>query len=252
MFSSGFLVKEEFKMATVIFDVDDTLYDQLVPFKQAYEKNFSFRNILIEELFSLSRRYSDQVFDKTTKGLLSLSDMQIYRIRNAFKHFGVAITDEQGRNFQIDYQMNQERIRLLPEMKDALNSCSKNGIQLGIITNGPADHQMKKIKALGLNKWIPDTNIFVSGKLGFSKPDLKMFQYAEKAMRLNRETTYYVGDSFVNDIIGAKKAGWKAVWVNRRNSTKTDCDIIPDYIVNNHETMNRFIDSLICIEKQSF
>ncbi len=27
-------------MATVIFDVDDTLYDQLVPFKQAYEKNF--------------------------------------------------------------------------------------------------------------------------------------------------------------------------------------------------------------------
>lgn len=38
MWSASVFSKGAKKVTTIIFDVDDTLYDQLRPFQQAYEK----------------------------------------------------------------------------------------------------------------------------------------------------------------------------------------------------------------------
>lgn len=238
-------MKEEILVTTIIFDVDDTLYDQLKPFKLAFEKNFSFPDVPIEKLFKLSRIHSDEVFDKSENGSMSLIEMQIYRIRKALEHFDKSITDEQGERFQIDYQSNQMKIKLLPEMRDALDVCVNHGFRLGIITNGPAEHQQKKIETLKLDQWISKEDMFISGKLGYAKPDIKIFQFAEKKMGLDKNTTYYVGDSFANDVVGAKNAGWKAVWINRRNHEISQGKISPDYIVDQQETMQDFICSLM-------
>lgn len=232
-------------MATIIFDVDDTLYDQLEPFKLAFEKNFSFTDIPVEKLFKLSRIHSDEVFDRSENGSMSLIDMQIYRIRKALEHFDKNITDEQGKNFQIDYQNNQMRIKLLPEMRDALDMCTKRGFRLGIITNGPAKHQQKKIETLNLGRWISEEDMFISGKLGYAKPNIKIFEFVEEKMGLDKNETYYVGDSFANDVVGAKNAGWKAVWINRRKHKTSHTEISPDYIVDRQETIKHFICSLI-------
>ena len=232
-------------MVAIVFDVDDTLYDQLIPFQLAYEKNFDFTDIPIEKLFNYSRFYSDKVFNKSENGLISLDDLHIYRIQKAFNHFDKSITEEQGRNFQCDYQMNQAKIELLPEMGKALDICSQYGVRLGIITNGPAEHQMKKIKDLKLNRWIPDDHIFISGQLGYAKPDIKLFRYVEKMMKLDTENTFFVEDSFANDIVGAKNAGWNAVWINRRNRVISDYEASPDFIIDEKCTITQFICSLV-------
>ncbi|HGM3434209.1 TPA: hypothetical protein ACKOH2_001091 [Clostridioides difficile] len=56
-------------MINLIFDVDDTLYNQLTPFYTAYNKVFSsIKGISIEDLYMSSRKYSDEVFHMTENG----------------------------------------------------------------------------------------------------------------------------------------------------------------------------------------
>ena len=93
-------------------------------------------------------------------------------------------------------------------MKQTLDKCFGK-IKLGIITNGPAEHQKNKIRALGLMQWIPEECIFV-------------------------------GDSFDNDVAGAKNAGWKAVWFNRRNRVSHG-ELTPDFEVRTEKELQEIL-----------
>ena len=43
------------------------------------------------------------------------------------------------------------------------------------------------------------------------------FKYIENAFELNPEETWYIGDTYEADVIGANGAGWNTVWFNHRN-----------------------------------
>lgn len=235
-------------MTTIIFDVDDTLYDQLTPFQLAFEDVFHDPTIPIEELFKYSRIYSDEVFQQSEDGVISKLEMQIYRIKKALEHFDRRITDHEGAEFQAKYQDYQSQLQLDPDMEESLDLCLKHGIQLGVITNGPAEHQRKKIQQLKLNKWVPEEYLFVSGELGIAKPDPQIFQQVEAVMQLDKANTYYIGDSYFNDIIGAKKAGWQAIWINRRNHPILSQEYLPDYTIDDSTKIQPLIYDLITPE----
>lgn len=103
------------------------------------------------------------------------------------------------------------------EVKKTLDYLKKLGVPMGIITNGPTDHQFKKIKQLGLFKWVRPEHILISQATGFQKPEADIFQLAEERFDLNGETTLYVGDSFENDVVGSKSRNWQALWFNHRD-----------------------------------
>ncbi|MBO0428078.1 HAD family hydrolase [Vagococcus fluvialis] len=219
-------------MKTIIFDVDDTLYDQVIPFKKAIEKNFPNNNIDIDKLYEMSRRFSDEVFELTERGEMNLENMHIYRIQEAFKYFGTTISQEEARTFQKDYQNNQKEITLLPDIQDSFDFVSKQHITMGIVTNGPIEHQKNKIKQLGLEKWIQKSNMFISSEVGIAKPDVRLFELVQKKMNLVPSETYYIGDSFENDVVGASNAGWNTIWINRKNKKNSNKDVNPNFIVN--------------------
>ena len=76
-------------MINLIFDVDDTIYNQLEPFENAVNKVFNnHKDIDSLGLFKSHRKYSDELFDLTESGALSLEDMRVYRITKAFYDFG--------------------------------------------------------------------------------------------------------------------------------------------------------------------
>ena len=59
-------------MDALLLDVDDTLYDQLKPFEAAYEDMFADQyRISVEQLFFLSRKYSDEAFEQSQSGNLT-------------------------------------------------------------------------------------------------------------------------------------------------------------------------------------
>ncbi|MGX7417723.1 HAD family hydrolase [Carnobacterium gallinarum] len=206
-------------MNAIVFDVDDTLYDQQAPFKNALTRCFPdyIPTLDVTKAYIRFRFYSDETFCRYISGEWTLDEMRFNRIAEVLRENGRAITKEQGLTFQEVYEMELDQIQLLPEAEQVLDHLAKNDeIQLGIITNGPTDHQMKKIKQLNLEKWIKPENMIISESSGFAKPDPRIFDLAADVFNLEAKKTLYVGDNYDNDVNGAKEAGWQALWFNHR------------------------------------
>ncbi|MCD2224810.1 HAD family hydrolase [Listeria cossartiae] len=226
-------------MINLIFDIDDTAYDQLKPFESAFKTVFGTANQLkIESLYVKSRFYSDEVYHRVVRGEMPKAEMHVYRITQALADFDYQITKREAEAFQRAYEQNQRKIELSPGIKEILTWAKKNQITMGIITNGPKEHQQHKINDLQINDWIPVANTFISGKVGIEKPDKKIFELVAKEIGIDSAETYYIGDSFENDVIGSKSAGWHSIWLNRRDHLEPkDAVYRPDYCVENEQEL---------------
>ena len=232
-------------MLTILFDVDNTLYDQKIPFINAYAEVFnSSYDIDLDKLYFSSRKYSDMVFEKAQSGEITMEDMYIFRMKNAFKDFDIDISDKEALEFQRSYAQNQKMIEMSPIMKNIINYCSSR-VNLGAVTNGPTRHQFDKAKSLGLTKWIPKEKIFISEEQKASKPDKRIFEIALEKLNIKAEDSYFIGDSFENDVIGAKGANIKTIWFNRDQKEIPLNTVNSDYIVNSEEDLFELIKSII-------
>lgn len=201
-------------MIGLVFDVDDTLYEQIVPFENAYRSLFDM-DIDMEKFYLLSRYYSDVKFEASRNGEMTMDEYHIYRIQEAAKDLGVCLTAEQALSMQKEYKKNQQKLQMSNTTISILELAKENNVKLGIITNGPSEHQWAKIKALGIESWISRENIIVSGDYGINKPDVRIFEIMQEKLQLPNASLYYIGDSIENDIVGANNADWKGIWINR-------------------------------------
>ena len=112
---------------------------------------------------------------------------------------------------------------------------------LAILTNGQDSHQRAKIKALRADRIVRPEHICTSQQLGFRKPNPKAFQTAFEKMNENPEDWYYVGDSYENDMEGAKSAGMKTIHFNRHHQKSGPC---ADYVVYTEEELFFLLHSL--------
>ena len=84
---------------------------------------------------------------------------------------------------------------------------------LGLITNGPSDGQRAVIDALGLNDIFRWHIVSGDAHIGIRKPGKGIFQHALTLSGSLPRDTWYIGDNPVNDIAGARGAGWRACWL---------------------------------------
>ncbi|OQO70663.1 HAD family hydrolase [Enterococcus villorum] len=215
---------------SVVFDVDDTMYDQQQPFRNAVKKVVPL--VSDEDMSSLYlrfRHHSDENFPKVMAGNWTLEYMRAHRISQSLKDLDYPhITEADGLYFQQVYEEELNNICLHEEVEKTLDFLAELEIPLGIITNGPTDHQTKKLEQLQLAKWIPTQHMIVSQATGYQKPEKEIFQLAEERFNLSPQETLYVGDNYDNDVLGAKGAGWKTLWFNHRERKiegTSSCDI---------------------------
>jgi putative hydrolase of the HAD superfamily len=97
--------------------------------------------------------------------------------------------------------------------------------QVVLLTNGPSDLQRDKIAIVQLEPWIP--RIFISGELGFWKPQPAIFRHVLDQLDCPPAAAVMVGDSLSNDIAGAAAVGLRTVWINRHGQP-SDAAIRPD------------------------
>ena len=231
-------------MKTFVFDLDDTLYDMTQPFKKAFAKHLANYNLDPDELFVRSRHYSDAIFPKVMSGEMSVDECGAYRIKRALEDYKIYLTQEEALAFQLDYRYNQGHITLSDTVKEML-SYVKDKAQIALYTNGVSEHQWKKLAGINLEQWMDRSVIFVSGDIGYAKPDVKGYELIEKKMNAKKEDLYFVGDSISMDMAGAKASGWKMVFVNRRNHDLSTSKYQPDYIVYSEEEMFACIKKII-------
>lgn len=88
---------------------------------------------------------------------------------------------------------------------------------LAIATNA-GDSLPEQVRAafeqVGLGRFFP--NIFTAAELKSTKPGLRFFRAIEARLGRPSHQLVMVGDDYRVDVLGAKSAGWRAVWYNPR------------------------------------
>ena len=228
-------------MQALFFDIDDTLYNQLEPYARAFEKVFGgWITLDISDLFRRSRKHSDISYQLLLEGKISSERMFIYRIQKALEELGFHADDASCLEFQRRYEEYQGHIHVSEAMKRLLDRCLQTGIYLGVITNGAHDHQMDKVRTMQLVQWIPEAHILISEDCVAAKPDARIFRQAEEIAGASAKACCYVGDSWKNDIVGAKQAGWSAIWLNR-HALPLPLDVTADAVVSDDEQLYDYI-----------
>jgi putative hydrolase of the HAD superfamily len=201
----------------VFFDLDDTLYDQLTPFKLALEYfEVDLPTLNFEELFKRVRYFSDVFWKVHTKGEMSLERLRVERLKCAFNDFGISLTNKRAEALQERYEFEQQQIQVFPEVRSLIEDLQTSKSVVGILTNGPVKHQMNKIKALQMNQLIQKDSIFISDGIGIAKPDKRVFEFVQNQINIQPEKCCYIGDTWENDIVPPIEAGWKCIWFNHR------------------------------------
>lgn len=116
-------------------------------------------------------------------------------------------------------------------------SCHK----LAVITNGPSDLQRRKLSVSGLEGRLPD--VFISGEVGYGKPDARIFEHALSKLGLSPDEALMVGDRVNLDVAGARAAGVRAVWLNR-NARKNETDTPVDHEIESLSELAALIEAL--------
>lgn len=205
------------KKVNFVFDLDDTMYDLMQPFKKAHEVLFAERFPAdCTELFQKSRIYSDILLEQEKEGKIAKKDAFYERLRLTYGDAGFMVKREEGDRFEAEYRYYQTQIELFDFMEEVLNYCKEAKTGLAVLTNGSGEGQRRKAAALKLQRWFQDEWIFPTGEIGYHKPDVRAFKEVEKRMDFLAEDTWYIGDTYESDVAGAKAAGWHTIWFNHR------------------------------------
>jgi putative hydrolase of the HAD superfamily len=213
------------RYTTLFFDLDHTLWDFE---KNAYETleelylHYNLSSVGIEnfmEFLDVYTAINDKHWEDYRNGLMTKEVLRYKRFADALQHFNVN-NDELTKKLADDY------IRISPLKKnlhtDAIEVLTylKSKYELNIITNGFNEVQYLKIEHSGLTHFFK--NIITSEKAGFQKPDIRIFEYALKQANASPNKSVMIGDSFDADIMGAHKAGIKAIYFNpKKQKTAT-------------------------------
>lgn len=233
------------KNIAIMFDIDDTVYDQIQPFERALKKVLGdCSNIDMEGLFQQFIKRGHEVFAASESGEMSLHDSRVYRVTMAMKDYQIPFNKEMAEEFQREYLENQGKLEMSKLMEEIIDFSVKNFEITGVVSNGPGEHQLGKMKALGIERWIPREKIIVSGYAGMAKPDIRIFKIAQEQCKTSGRDVYMLGDSWNHDIEGAHAAGWKTIWFNRHHKELPENYKIADFIVNSEKELLEVLQKL--------
>lgn len=118
------------------------------------------------------------------------------------------------------YSNESQMWNVFSDVLPTINTLRSRGIKAGIISNW--DHSLHQVlKVLGLN----DKFDFVIASLefGFEKPAVEIFEEALRLSNENASVSLHVGDSWEDDVIGAKNAGFE--WLHLDRNMPTDLNM---------------------------
>ncbi len=121
------------------------------------------------------------------------------------------------------------RCTLLPDVAAVLAELRVRGYKLGVITNGEAWSQVRKLRVTGL---LPLLDLVViSGNEQVKKPDPLIFTRAAERLAVQAAECAFVGDHPRNDVYGAGAVGMKTVWYPGDQQWPAEQAIAPDYTI---------------------
>lgn len=122
-------------------------------------------------------------------------------------------------------------------IKNALDQLdSKYRMVIGTNAQASSSQQVREaLKRVGLGDEFE--YIFTYAETKSRKPDVNFFRSIERMMGEYRDGMVMIGDSYPVDIIGAKRAGWKAIWYNPQNLPCPTCMPFHDIEIDHFDSL---------------
>lgn len=230
-----------------IFDLDDTIYDYMWPFNQTVKDVLGIEDKdTCFDLYKTMRQCSDKMFELQQEGKISVQEAGYKRVAEMAQIHNLGFDRQKCVDFHHSYLGYQNQITIKEEMHRILSTLRNQKCQLAVITNGNGNHQMNKIRHLGVMDYFEEKNIFVTGDYGFDKPDQRIFDIAINAVRGSHENTYYIGDSYSSDVVGSKRAGIRSIWLKIRDfEIDYSSGYKPDHTVTSYKQLEELINNIV-------
>ncbi|WP_394903260.1 HAD family hydrolase [Clostridium butyricum] len=205
-------------MKAAIFDLDDTLYNYRKIHPVAMERVFEY----VQYNIGISKTDFNKAYEigkKSTKENMSYDcasqHNRIIYFQKTLEVLGMnpikytlALYDVYWNTMLELMQLNDGVIELLKYLR------SKN-IKIAICTDLTTHIQHRKLIKLELVEYI--YCLVTSEEAGLEKPNQVMFNLCLEKLGVEANESFYIGDSFKKDILGAYYAGITPIWLNEDN-----------------------------------
>ena len=215
----------------VLFDVDETLFDRVLAqqavleliVKQLPQVFAGYDSERVLAAFLESDRVTTEVFNSggPSEGSRDRRSKLFLQLLGIDEKYTAKITEFYLRDYPGVKAHVEGAVPVIKQLSQKY--------QLGVVSNGYTDVQYRKLEAMGLRDLF--SCIVLSEEFGIRKPNPGIFHQAALLLHMQPQECLYVGDSYINDVIGAKNAGMQACWLNRESATVPDEKIKPDYII---------------------
>lgn len=207
----------------VIFDLDNTLYDEDLYFFKVFE------------LFCRKHGIDVAQIEHVLHDNVRLKSKDIFS--DILKEIDYYSKERQNELFEI-YKTLECELGLYDDAYKILYFLKEKNIKLAIITNGVIEAQKNKIKSLKINNLFD--NIIYAREFGkeFEKPHKKSFLKTLEVLNCTCEESVFVGDNPNTDIKGAHNAKILGIQLNRGYAKNIKGEQADFYIDNLLELKN--------------
>lgn len=209
----------------VSFDADDTLWDFDRVMRHALSCTLrelrrlhpaAGEGLTVETMIEIRQQVGQELRGK----VVNLEEVRLAAFKETLRH--VELSDE-GLAAHLNGVYLKHRYEDMKLFEDVLPTLDalRGRYGLGLLSNGNS-----RPERCGLG----DRFQFVvfAQDHGFEKPDPRLFEVAIAQAGCGRDEFLHVGDSLQSDVVGAKRAGVRSVWLNRERKPN-DMDIRADF-----------------------
>lgn len=219
-------------MKAVVFDLDDTLYNERDFVLGGFRAVASYLSGLksLDSDIMLSRMV--EILEDTGRGKIFDTIIDEYNIDVPVKKL-VEI-----------YRTASMKLQLYPDAKTCLERLRNKGYNIGLITDGLRTVQWHKIHLLNIKDYFDE--ILVTNDLGdeFYKPKEEVYIEMAKRLDILLEEMAYVGDNPNKDFIGAKALGITTFRIIREYGCHRDVRLNDSYeahyIINTLDELDKY------------
>ncbi len=204
------------RIKTIFFDLDNTLFDHARAERTALVEilNSHLQDGAVELFVAAYHRVNAMLWRQMAEGEIAAEALKVQRFKMVFDELGLPSPDCVA--LSQDYlEVYSGMAFTVPGAREVLADLSKNYV-LGVLSNGFPPVQRNKLAATGLESFF--VHQVFSGDVGAMKPSRKIFDFAADLSAAAPGHLAYVGDSFESDVVGAKNAGWLAIFFDPENT----------------------------------
>lgn len=220
-------------MKVIIFDLDDTLISE----KSYIESGYNYISKIVSSKYGIDQQYISNLLFK----LFRKSSKNVFN--RLYDKLGIPYTQEIIMKLVEQYRNHAPNIVFYDDVLPCLEVLKKKGIKTGVITDGYAYSQWRKLEAVQAYNYFD--KIIVTDDLGrdYWKPNPKSFEIMKETFNVQYEEIFYVADNPKKDFYIGSIHPIKTIRIVRENGLYISAEYYKDVKEDiNISTLNEVVE----------